>query len=407
MKYRRNLFKLNKVSGRLQESFAKNADRLWAMGVRRLIGLGIIICGFCVVAYAVIIPVYNDYLNNKRVENVRNAISGILRADAENTDPDNYMNSGMTQEEYESLSVSDKEKIDAQIRKERLAMATVADQNIIGIIEIEKLNIMYAVVEGTKGMNIKASIGHIETSSAIGADGTCILAGHRGGMYGEMFDHIDKLENGDMISVTDLTGTEYTYEVYEQKVIKPKDWSIQDWIDGQITLVLLTCESGGSTRLCVMCRMVDVETAEDGSKVIDVLKPTTTQTPTAVPTAEPTPVPREKRFHVKIVNEFGDTVYDHDTDQDGNWGYQFIDGTYEITFTYSNGDEEVEQRIVGSGVASRVSKIVITDMNERIVYIGETDAEGNYDIALEDGDYVMTFTDVFGKQTTQNIHVGL
>ena len=281
----------------------------------------------------------------------------------------------------------------------------MADRDIIGIIEIEKLNITYAIVEGTKNINIKASIGHLEESSDIGADGTCVLAGHRGGMYGEMFDNVDELAPGDLIVVTDLTGTEYTYEVYEHRNINAKDWSICDWIDNQITLVLLTCEKSGYGRLCVMARMVNISEDTEGNKIIDVLKPTTTQVPTAVPTKAPTIAPRDPKFHVKITNEFGQVLMDQDTDEQGNWSYDFVEGTYIIVRTYSNGDVETEERKYGDGVASKVSKYVVTDMNERIVAIGETDEEGNYELFLDPGDYIITFTDVFGIKTEVPIHV--
>jgi len=224
-------------------------------------------------------------------------------------------------------------------------------------------------------------------------------------MYGEMFENINKLEAGDLIEVTDLTGTEYTYEVYEHRDIKAKDWSICDWIDNQITLVLLTCQKSGYGRLCVMARMVNVTKDTAGNQIIDVLKPTSTQVPTVVPTASPTPEARATKYHVKITNEFGQVVMDQDTDEAGNWEYNFIDGTYLIDKTYSNGDYETEQRIVGSGVASKVSKYVVTDLNERIVLIGETDAEGNYDMYLPPGDYIATFTNVFDIKTEVPIHV--
>lgn len=379
-------------------------DKIKKFGIRRIIGLLIVLIGVGVVAYAVIIPSYNAYINNKRVEEVRNAISGTLRDNDENSE-DNYLGSGMSQAEYEALSVSDKAKIDAQIRKEKAAQNTVADLDIIGIIEIEKLNITYAIVEGTKNINIKASIGHLTESNAIGADGTCVLAGHRGGMYGEMFDNIDELAAGDLIVVTDLTGTEYTYEVYEHRNIKAKDWSICDWIENQITLVLLTCEKSGYGRLCVMARMVDIKEDAEGNKIIDVLKPTTTRVPTAVPTVAPTIGPRDPKFHVKITNEFGQVLMDQDTDDKGNWDYNFVEGTYVIERTYSNGDVETETRTYGDGVASKVSKYVVTDMNERIVAIGETDEEGNYELYLNPGDYIITFTDVFGIVTEVPIHV--
>lgn len=380
-------------------------EKIKKFGLKRIIGLAIVIIGIGIVSYAVIIPAYNAYLNEKRVEEVRNAISAALKESGNENGDDNYKGSGMSQAEYEALSVSDKEKIDAQIRKEKAAQSTVADLDIIGIVEIEKLNITYAIVEGTKNIDIKASIGHLSESTKIGADGTCVLAGHRGGMYGEMFNNIDKLEAGDLVVVTDLTGTEYTYEVYEHRNIKSKDWSILDWVDNQITLVLLTCEKSGYGRLCVMCRMVDVTEDKEGNQIIDVLKPTTTQPPTAVPTAEPTIEPRKPKFHIKITNEFGQVLMDQDTDDNGKWDYNFVEGTYIIERTYSNGDIETETRKYGSGVASKVSKYVVTDSNDRIVANGQTDSEGNYEISLEPGDYVITFTDVFGQVTKKEVHV--
>lgn len=376
--------------------------------IRRIVAIALILCGLGIATYAIFIPMYNSYINEKRIEEVRNAISGMLRENVMENDPDNYMGTGMTQEEYDSLSVSEKSKIEAQIKKEKAAQKTVADLDIIGIIEIEKLNLTYAIVEGTKNIEIKASIGHLTESSEIGADGTCVLAGHRGGIYGEMFDNIDELEAGDLIVVTDLNGTEYTYEVYEHKSIKAKDWSICDWIDNQITLVLLTCEKSGYGRLCVMCRMVDINEDSEGNQIIDVLKPTTTREPTAIPTVAPTIGPRAPKFHVKIINEFGYVLMDQDTDEQGNWSYDFVEGTYTIIREYSNGDVETETRKIGSGVASKVSKFVITDVNERIVYVGETDEEGNYTLNsadFEPGDYTITFTDVFGVVTEVPLHI--
>jgi sortase A len=72
------------------------------------------------------------------------------------------------------------------------------------------------------------------------------LAGHVEGYEGtpsyKAFEGLKTLENGDEMIVTDANGTEYSYEVYEKKVVQPTDVEVLDRVPGKNIVTLQTCE---------------------------------------------------------------------------------------------------------------------------------------------------------------------
>ena len=130
----------------------------------------------------------------------------------------------------------------------------VSQQKIIGLISCDKLDMKLVVVEGANKENLRATIGHIEKTSAIGEEGNCVLAGHRGGYYGEFFQNIHMLAEGDIVTVTDIRNQSYQYKVYEQFVVEPTEVWICNPIEGEDTLTLLSCEDNGTRRIVVRCR---------------------------------------------------------------------------------------------------------------------------------------------------------
>lgn len=133
--------------------------------------------------------------------------------------------------------------------------AIIARQKILGLITCEKINLKFVVVEGATRDNIRATIGHITGTAGMGGKGNCVLAGHRGGYYGEFFEHIDQLKAGDEVVLTDLYNRSYTYKVYEQFVVEPTETWICDPIKNEDTLTLLSCEADGTKRIIVRCRL--------------------------------------------------------------------------------------------------------------------------------------------------------
>lgn len=129
-------------------------------------------------------------------------------------------------------------------------------QTLFGSIEIQSMNLFYAIVEGTTKENLAAGIGHMTMTAQIGEVGNCAIAGHRGGITGKYFKHIDQLKIGDTITLMNIHGDSFDYIVYESFLVEPNEvWVIKDTGDGTRMLTLITCENNGKQRLIVRARM--------------------------------------------------------------------------------------------------------------------------------------------------------
>ncbi len=93
------------------------------------------------------------------------------------------------------------------------------------------------------------------------------IAGHRLGYFGTdsylVFWDLDKLEDGDEVFLTDSEGTRYTYEVYENFVTDPYDWSVTEPVSGKNIVTLQTCTLPDySERIIVHAELTEVEPGE-------------------------------------------------------------------------------------------------------------------------------------------------
>ena len=124
--------------------------------------------------------------------------------------------------------------------------------DVIGLIEIEALELKYPVVEGADSKQLAYGIGHIPDTAAIGSKGNCVLAGHRGSRYGIYFKYLNRLSAGDTVKVMDKEGNVYLYEVVSWEVVGPYDNSVKAQ-GAETELTLLTCENSGTMRLIYHC----------------------------------------------------------------------------------------------------------------------------------------------------------
>lgn len=138
----------------------------------------------------------------------------------------------------------------APISEEDAALLSSGD--VIGLIEIEVLDLKYPIVEGADSKQLAYGIGHIPGTAAVGSMGNCVLAGHRGSRYGTYFKYLNRLSEGDTVKITDKDGNIHQYEVVSWEVVGPYDNSIK--AQGEETeLTLLTCENSGTMRLIYHC----------------------------------------------------------------------------------------------------------------------------------------------------------
>ena len=132
----------------------------------------------------------------------------------------------------------------------------VADE-IIGVLEIPAMELIMPVYLGASDAHLAAGAAVLgNTSAPIGGDNTnCVIAGHRGWRGADYFRHIDCLQVGDTVTLTNLWET-LTYTVADIQIIQPHEVDKIKIQQGRDLLTLLTCHpyaSGGRERYVVYC----------------------------------------------------------------------------------------------------------------------------------------------------------
>ena len=134
------------------------------------------------------------------------------------------------------------------------------EDEIIGVLEIPALELVMPVYLGASDSHLAAGAAVLgNTSAPIGGMSTnCVIAGHRGWYGADYFRHIDRLQTGDMVTITNLWET-LTYAVVDMKIIQPDQVDKIKIQPGRDLLTLITCHpyaSGGRQRLVVYCERV-------------------------------------------------------------------------------------------------------------------------------------------------------
>ena len=129
-----------------------------------------------------------------------------------------------------------------------------------GVISIPAMDLEMPIFLGATPQHMAEGVAQLsQTSLPIGGPNTnCVIAGHRGYLGARYFRHIDKLREGDYVTITNLWET-LTYRVVETKIIYPHEVEQILIQDGRELLTLLTCHpyaSGGKQRYLVFCERV-------------------------------------------------------------------------------------------------------------------------------------------------------
>jgi len=131
------------------------------------------------------------------------------------------------------------------------------------LIQMPTINVAKYVVAGVETADLKKGPGHYPSTPLPGELGNSAIAGHRT-TYGEPFRHLDDLEIGDPIIITDLFNRTFTYTVTAQQIVEPSDTWVTATTDPNIaTLTLTTCdpEFSAKRRLIISAEM-DLEISE-------------------------------------------------------------------------------------------------------------------------------------------------
>ena len=200
--------------------------------IRKILAAILITAGLA----AMSVPLFSHFYGNHKTDE-------LIEQFEQNVEQE-HKEDGEKEEEREETDTK------APISEEDAALLSSGD--VIGLIEIEALELKYPIVEGADSKQLAYGIGHIPDTAAIGGKGNCVLAGHRGSRYGTYFKYLGRLSAGDTVKVMDKEGNVYLYEVVSSEIVGPYDNFVKAQGDGT-ELTLLTCENSGTMRLIYHC----------------------------------------------------------------------------------------------------------------------------------------------------------
>lgn len=135
------------------------------------------------------------------------------------------------------------------------------EDEIIGVLEIPAMELTMPVYLGASDAHLATGAAVLgNTSAPIGGDNTnCVIAGHRGWRGADYFRHIDRLQIGDTVTLTNLWET-LTYTVADIQIMQPHEVEKIKIQPNRDLLTLITCHpyaSGGKQRYVVYCERTE------------------------------------------------------------------------------------------------------------------------------------------------------
>ncbi|PEN61702.1 class C sortase [Bacillus wiedmannii] len=137
--------------------------------------------------------------------------------------------------------------------------------DVMGYIEISKINIKLPIYQGTSEEVLSRGVGHLDYSSLpVGGENThTILTGHRGLPSAKLFTDLDKLSEGDRFYIHSLEKV-LAYKVDQIKVVLPHETDDLKIVENKDYITLITCTPYGvnTNRLLVRGERVEFNEKE-------------------------------------------------------------------------------------------------------------------------------------------------
>lgn len=133
---------------------------------------------------------------------------------------------------------------------------------MMGYIDIDKIKVELPIYHGTTLDVLNNAVGHVQGSSLPGGGPSthCVLSAHRGLPTAKLFTHLDKLEEGDVFTLTILDRV-LTYQVDQVKIVEPDEVDDLYVVEGKDYCTLVTCTPYGINTHRLLVRGERIETA--------------------------------------------------------------------------------------------------------------------------------------------------
>jgi sortase A len=128
--------------------------------------------------------------------------------------------------------------------------------NLVGIIEISKIDLKLPIQKGTSKKVLAESAGHLEGTAYPGHKGNSAIAAHRSRTFGKMFNRLAEIHTGDEIIVETKEGN-FRYVVFEKVIVNPTDLSVLKNHGNEKIITLITCHplKNPTHRLIIQARL--------------------------------------------------------------------------------------------------------------------------------------------------------
>ena len=213
--------------------------------------------GICVLLY----PAISDFWNSKTQSRAIVDYESVL----ENIDPKDY--SAIFNEAHaynKALYETDFPLVNFEKVPGYEKALSITDNEMIGYLEIERINVSLPIYHGTSEDVLSRGVGHLEGSSLpVGGENThAVMSAHRGLPSSKLFTDLDRLELGDTFKITVLDQV-LTYRIDFIKVIEPDDVSDLQIIEGGDYCTLFTCTPYGINTHRLLVRGIRIETIKE------------------------------------------------------------------------------------------------------------------------------------------------
>ena len=221
--------------------------------------------GFLVGISILLYPAISNFWNSKRQTKAIVNYESVL----EDLDEDDYTAVFDEAHAYNKALYNLRDPlVDFDAVKGYCDVLNVAGDEMIGYIEIDRIDVELPIYHGTSDSVLSRGVGHFQGSSLpVGGMNThSILTAHRGLPSSKLFTDLDRVEIGDTFEIIVLDQI-FTYQVDQIKVIYPTEIGDLYISEGEDYCTLITCTPYGINTHRLLVRGVRVETIKEKPRI--------------------------------------------------------------------------------------------------------------------------------------------
>ncbi|MBR6531538.1 MAG: class C sortase [Clostridia bacterium] len=224
--------------------------------------VAIFLVGLCVLLYPTISDFWNEKRQSKAVMNYDELIVDLTPEDfAEYFKKADEYNRMLRKITFPFISYT-------RLDDEYYSTLDVNGDGMMGYITIDKIKVQLPIYHGTSDKVLNSAVGHLEGSSLpVGGTSThSVLSAHRGLPSAKLFTNLDKMEIGDIFTITILDRT-ITYQVDQILIVLPSKIEELYVQNGEDLCTLVTCTPYGINTHRLLVQGKRIENIEEDKKV--------------------------------------------------------------------------------------------------------------------------------------------